>query len=81
MKFYHPLMHNNFTQEDLIALKKLLNNRNVILTQSRNVLKFEKKWSQWLGVKYSVFVNSGSTANLLSIQILKILNPKGGNVI
>ena len=42
-----------------------------ILTQSKNVLNFEKKWSKWLGVKYSVFVNSGSSANLLSINGLK----------
>ncbi len=40
-----------------------------------------KKWSEWLGVKYSVFVNSGSSANLLSMSILKTLYPKGGEVI
>ena len=33
--------------------------------------------SKWLGVKYSVFVNSGSSANLLSMMILKILKGKG----
>ena len=32
-------------------------------------------------VKYSVFVNSGSSANLLQIQLLKIKYPKGGEVI
>ena len=46
-------------------------------TQSKNVADFEKKWSQWLGVKYSVFVNSGSSANLLSISALKILEGNG----
>ena len=29
---------------------------------------------QWLGVKYSVFVNSGSSANFLSILALATLN-------
>ena len=29
---------------------------------------------KWLGVKYSIFVNSGSSANLLSIKALKIFN-------
>ena len=52
-----------------------------ILTQNKEVLKFEKQWSKWLGVKYSVYVNSGSSANLLSIQLLKIKYPKGGEVI
>ena len=32
-------------------------------------------------MKYSVFVNSGSSANLLSIQLLKLKYPKGGEVI
>ena len=76
MKFSHPLMHNNFTSNDRNAAIKLLRTKNTILTQSKNVKKFEKTWSKWLGVKYSVFVNSGSSANLLTISILKILYRK-----
>ena len=74
--FKHPLMENNFTKSDIDQVIKLLKKKNVILTQSTNVLKFEKAWSKWLGVKYSTFVNSGSSANLLSISILKILDKK-----
>ena len=44
------------------------------MTQSIQVEKFEKAWSKWLGVKYSTFVNSGSSANYISIKILQILN-------
>jgi len=76
MKFSHPLMHNNFTSNDRRAAIKLLKTKNIILTQSKNVKKFEQRWSKWLGVKYSVFVNSGSSANLLTISILKILYKK-----
>ena len=76
MKFSHPLMHNNFTSSDRNAAIKLLRTKNAILTQSKNVKKFEKTWSKWLGVKYSVFVNSGSSANLLTMSILKILYRK-----
>ena len=76
MKFYHPLMHNNFTKSDMRAVYKLLRQKNIILTQSKNVKKFEMEWSKWLGVKYSVFVNSGSSANLLTMAILKILYKK-----
>ena len=36
-----------------------------------NVKKFEKEWSKWLGVKYSVMVNSGASANDLSMKIVK----------
>lgn len=44
------------------------------LTKGDRTVEFEKKWSDWLGVKYSVFVNSGSSANLLMLYALKILN-------
>ncbi|MDC0248076.1 aminotransferase class I/II-fold pyridoxal phosphate-dependent enzyme [Pelagibacteraceae bacterium] len=70
-------MSNNFTNSDISAAIKLLKKKSRILTQSKNVIDFEKKWSKWLGVKYSVFVNSGSSANLLTITALKILYGKG----
>ena len=77
MKFSHPLMHDNFTKRDINNVIKLLKAKNSILTQSKYVQKFEKEWSKWLGVKHSVFVNSGSSANLLTITILKILKGSG----
>ena len=77
MKFHHPLMHNNFTRLDMNAAIKLLKKKSVILTQSREVKNFEHKWSNWLGVKYSVFVNSGSSANFLTMAVLKAIYGKG----
>ena len=74
MKINHPLMYNNFTKTDLVKVKNLFKKKNIILTQSSQVDKFEKAWSKWLGVRYSTFVNSGSSANYLTIKILKILN-------
>ena len=70
--FSHPLMKNNILQKDLKKVSKFLKEKN-ILTQSKNVKKFESEWSKWLGVKYSVFVNSGSSANYLTILALKII--------
>ncbi|MEK7388713.1 MAG: DegT/DnrJ/EryC1/StrS family aminotransferase [Elusimicrobiota bacterium] len=35
------------------------------LTKGPRTVEFENKWSRWLGRKYSVFCNSGSSANLL----------------
>ncbi len=67
-------MHNNFTKSDLSEVKKLLNKKNIVLTQSSKVEEFEKKWSKWLGSKYSIFVNSGSSANFVSIAALKVIN-------
>ena len=77
MKFSHPLMHDNFSSRDMNAVVKLLKKKDKILTQSKNVALFEKEWSKWLGVKHSVFVNSGSSANLLTMSMMKILYGKG----
>ena len=40
------------------------------LTMGPLVKQFEDKWSDWLGVKYSVSCNSGSSANLLMYYTL-----------
>ena len=75
-KFKLPLMENNIEKQDLNKVVSFLKT-NPILTQSNKVLEFEKKWSNWLGVKYSVFVNSGSSANYLTMRALKILKGTG----
>ncbi len=80
MKKY-PLVKNNITKIDLNKVIQYLKQNDPILTQSKNVESFEKNWSNWLGVKYSVFVNSGSSANIMSLAILKELHPRGGEVI
>jgi CDP-6-deoxy-D-xylo-4-hexulose-3-dehydrase len=72
MEFNWPLMEDNITKEDLDTLIAFLKNMPR-LTQSRNVLEFEKEWSDWLGVRHSVFVNSGASANLISMAALRHL--------
>ena len=42
------------------------------LTKGEMTDKFEREWSECLGVKYSVFVNSGSSANLAMLYALKV---------
>ena len=77
----YPLMRNNILRDDLDAIIEHLKQDDPILTNGANVRAFEEKWSEWLGVKYSVFVNSGASANLLTMAILKIRHPEGGEVI
>ncbi len=77
----YPLMRNNILREDLDAVIGHLQKDDPILTNGPYVKKFEEEWSKWLGVSYSVFVNSGSSANLLTMAILKIRYPEGGEVI
>lgn len=66
-----PLMRNNILRSDLEAVATFLNSEDPILTQSSNVEKFEEEWSRWLGARHSVFVNSGSSANLLTMAALR----------
>lgn len=40
------------------------------LTKGPVTEKFEEEWSNWIGCKYSVFVNSGSSANLIMLASL-----------
>lgn len=68
-----PLMKNNITREDLDRAIEHLKSDDPILTSSKNVREFEAEWSKWLGVKYSVMVNSGASANLLTMIALKEL--------
>ena len=71
MKNYKwPLMSNNISKNDKKVLVNFINRSNKF-TNGPKVKEFEKKWSKWLGVKYSTFVNSGASANLISTHILK----------
>lgn len=76
-----PLMRNNILRGDLDAVIEHLGQDDPILTNGPNVRAFEEEWSEWLGIKYSVFVNSGASANLLTMALLKLRFPEGGEVI
>lgn len=73
------LMRNNIEKEDVNCLIDFLKQADVF-TQNRKVREFEEQWSNWLGVKHSIFVNSGSSANFITTAILKELYG-GGEVI
>ena len=51
------------------AVKALMNGK--WLASGENVHKFEKKFSRMFNQKYSVMVNSGSSANLVMIAAIK----------
>ncbi len=79
MKINLPLMENNIAKVDLQAVADFIKDEP-ILTNSKKCREFEERWSEWLGVKYSVFVNSGASANILTMAILAELQ-EGGEVI
>jgi CDP-6-deoxy-D-xylo-4-hexulose-3-dehydrase len=64
--------------KDTITLKDRIKMAAFILTSSRltngpKVREFERVWSEWLGVKHSLYVSSGSTANSLLVSAVKEL--------
>ena len=75
--FNWPLMANNIAREDLDAVIEFLKNDDPVLTQSHHVRAFEQEWSSWLGMKHSVFVNSGASANLLTMSVLREISGTG----
>ena len=80
MTFKLPLMENNVVAEDRAAVIAFLQG-DPILTQSANVRAFEQEWSAWLGVRRSVFVNSGASANFITMAALRHLRGPGEVVV
>jgi len=64
------LVHNTIPNEEIDQLIEWLKTYPK-LTKGELTIEFEKQWSAWLGRKYSVFVNSGSSANYLLLAALK----------
>lgn len=75
--FSWPLMVNNVEREDLDVLIEYLRQDDPKLTHGPKVREFEVAWSNWLGVKYSVMLNSGSSANDLTMLALWHLKGAG----
>ena len=63
------LASNTINNTDYKILIKFLQKRSY-LNQSKVTRTFESKFSKIIGKKYSIFVNSGSSANLLIAQTL-----------
>jgi CDP-6-deoxy-D-xylo-4-hexulose-3-dehydrase len=76
MDYSWPLINDNVTQQDRKILSDFILSGER-LTNGPRVKEFEKVWSDWLGVKHTVMVNSGASANYISIAMVKELVGKG----
>ena len=65
------LVKDTIDDKDIKQLIKWLKT-NPKLTKGDLTVQFEKDWSEWLGRKYSVYFNSGSSANLAAIYSLML---------
>jgi dTDP-4-amino-4,6-dideoxygalactose transaminase len=60
----YPLLDNAFSKQDLKKGIDVI--RSGRITMSSITKEFEKKFAKYLGSKYALMVNSGSSANLLA---------------
>ena len=69
--FYLPLMNDNIDREDINSVIDFLSQDKIPkLTNGPKVVEFENAWGEWLGTKYNLFVNSGASANELTMLAL-----------
>jgi len=66
VKTYNQLFENNY----ICDLKELLNSGQYILGEPVN--KFEKKLAEYIGIKYTIGVSSGTSALELAFQLLDL---------
>jgi len=65
-------MSDNVNRDDINTLIDFLKQEPIPkLTNGPKVAEFESQWSKWLGVKHSLFLNSGSSANELTMLAIK----------
>jgi CDP-6-deoxy-D-xylo-4-hexulose-3-dehydrase len=64
------LVKDTITKKDINNLIKWLKTYPR-LTKGEKTLEFEKQFAQWVGTEFALFVNSGSSANLLMVYALK----------
>lgn len=76
--FYLPLMSDNIDREDINTLVDFLNQDPIPkLTNGPKVVEFENAWGQWLGTKYNLMLNSGASANELTMLALNYIHGEG----
>jgi CDP-6-deoxy-D-xylo-4-hexulose-3-dehydrase len=71
MQIKFPLAKETINEQDIDALCDWLKTYPR-LTKDKLTLQMEKDWAEYIGTKYSVFCNSGSSANLLMVYAAKI---------
>ena len=69
----------NYNKEEIKAVSNVLKNSQYSLVGGEKTKIFEKKIASMFGKKYGLFVNSGSSANLLALASLNL--PKKSEII
>ena len=64
----YPLAANTLTADEISAAKAVLDSG--LLTMGHEVQRFENAFASWVGARHAVMVNSGSSANLLMVDLM-----------
>ena len=68
MTYKFPLSYESWDHEEKEAIYEVV--KDGFFTMGKKVKKFEEEFSNYVGSRYSVMVNSGSSANLLMVASL-----------
>ena len=75
----YPLAYSTWGKEELEAIQKVIDTD--MYTMGKHVKQFEQEFAQLFGSDNAVMVNSGSSANLLMLSLLKWKYKLTGNII
>ena len=68
----YSLAHDTWDKKELIALQRVMDSGRY--TMGPEVAKFEEQFADYIGAKYAVMTNSGSSANLIALTSI-VQNP------
>ena len=75
----YPLAYSTWNEEEVEAIQKVVNTD--MYTMGKHVKMFEQEFAKQFGSSHAVMVNSGSSANLLMLSLLKWKYKLTGDII
>ena len=69
-----PLALEGLTTEEIELVCEVFRSGN--LTMGERVLKFEREFAKKFKTDFAIMVNSGSSANLLALEVLRTMIPR-----
>ncbi len=73
----YPLAGSSWDQQEVNAIKSVVDSG--MHSMGKNVRKYEEEFASWMGSKYAVMVNSGSSANLIGFFATKFHSKNSNN--
>ncbi len=75
----YPLAYSTWGKEEIEAIKSVIDTD--MYTMGKHVKQFEKEFAEMFGSPHAIMVNSGSSANLLMLSLLKWKYKLSGDIV